>query len=379
MSKPSDGRIPELDAIRAFAVLAVLLYHGGFTTGVRTLDVPFKLGWTAVDLFFLLSGYLITSIILAHQVDRHFLYAFYARRALRIWPIYYLAIGVLALLSISRLMPDSWPPLTGRLLAHYLTFTQAVPSYWGDNSAYYHPVGHFWSLAVEEQFYLVWPFLLALTGKRGVVPLAVGFILLAHGYRLVGEPSSRHLLLVRCDGLAFGAILAVITAREGFARSRRIHAAVFATIALGSVVALGVCVAKVSRDYLWTNSLLLFATPFFLGVVGWVVSSSGSRWLAPLRSRWLGYVGRISYGLYLYHFIFYVLIDDLSGHREGTQSLLAPKLVITFLVAVVSWEYLEKPILAWKDRFPYDRAPRQAGRPTRSAAPENVPTPPGCG
>src|SRR5689334_19766085 len=110
-------RVPELDALRALAALVVLLFH------IRPQRFPW--GWTGVDLFFVLSGYLITTIILGHQGTRGFVRNFYIRRSLRIWPIYYLAL--LGLVLANRWLPKPQPM---DALPYYLTYTQNLPSYW---------------------------------------------------------------------------------------------------------------------------------------------------------------------------------------------------------------------------------------------------------
>ena len=145
-------RIPELDALRALAALVVLLFH---------LNPPrFFFGWTGVDLFFVLSGYLITTIILDHQGQRGFLRNFYARRGLRIWPIYYIAL--FAVVATAPLVPrDRRPPLNG--LGYYVTYLQNITLYQLRPPPEFHiAFDHTWTLALEEQFYLIWPALIAL-------------------------------------------------------------------------------------------------------------------------------------------------------------------------------------------------------------------------
>ena len=159
----ADGRIPELDALRGAAALAVVVFHAN----ARWL----RWGWASVDLFFVLSGYLITAIILRHGDRPGFLACFYARRALRIWPLYFLAVGLVAAASPWLALPPDWAALP-----YTLTFTQGVPEYWtGSATPGFSPyLGHAWTLAVEEQFYLIWPALLLAVGRARVIPLAMG-------------------------------------------------------------------------------------------------------------------------------------------------------------------------------------------------------------
>ncbi len=362
----------ELDAIRAFAAVGVILYHSGLPTAGRLTDLPVLMGWTSVDLFFQLSGFLITSILLSHHLDRAFLGAFYARRALRIWPIYYLTIVVMAILSRSGVMPPSWPPFTTPLILHYLTFTQAIPSYWGDPSAYYHPIGHLWSVAVEEQFYLLWPFLILLLGRRSVVPIALILIVAAIVCRQSIGLATPHVLLMRCDGLGYGALLAILASREDFGPRRPIYAAGFATIAGVSFAILAAWTLLVSREFFLSTSVLVALNPIFLGMLGLVVCFSGKWSLGFLRIRWICYLGKISYGLYVYHYPIYAVVDHCLGNGVASPRFLLLKLGLTLAIAVISWELLEKPILAWKDRFPYSR-----GGETRPPASDRA-TPAAC-
>src|SRR5579883_2068808 len=157
----SNKHIPELDALRGLAALVVVVYH------LRSHKIVF--GWAAVDLFFVLSGFLITTIILSNTLGGQFFKGFYARRSLRIWPIYYLSLLAFAL--INPFLPR--PYAISDALPYYLTYTQNVHYYWSDTGPFLRPFGHTWTLAIEEQFYLIWPLLIFLVGRRFVIPLTV--------------------------------------------------------------------------------------------------------------------------------------------------------------------------------------------------------------
>jgi peptidoglycan/LPS O-acetylase OafA/YrhL len=218
--------VRELDAIRGVAALAVVAYH---------LD-PGTWGWgrTGVDLFFVLSGYLITQILLRHRGSGGLLAAFYARRGLRIWPIYYLAL--LACVAANPLLGRPYP-MDG-LIAH-LTFTQNVPLYWSGPVPPFTPaLLHTWTLALEEQFYLIWPALVALAGRRRVAALAAAAAALAVGARARGFAAT--ILVARCDGFALGGLLAALLADGGRlrrhpGRSRWGFAAVAAAALAGAI------------------------------------------------------------------------------------------------------------------------------------------------
>src|SRR5947209_8320002 len=151
-------RVKELDALRGIAALVVVLGHIGALHG--SFKVPYS--WTAVDLFFVLSGFLITSILLRHEPTGPFFASFYARRGLRIWPIYYLSL--LALAAINPWLPTPYA-LDG--MPQFLTYTQTSFMYWtNDVRPGLHALDHTWTLAIEEQFYLIWPALVFLAGRK---------------------------------------------------------------------------------------------------------------------------------------------------------------------------------------------------------------------
>ena len=342
-------RIPELDAIRGIAVLVVVVHHLHFMTGTR-LNWFLEHGWMAVDLFFVLSGFLITSIIIANDNDMAFFRSFYVRRSLRIWPIYYLS--VLAIL----LLPVVWsaaPTFEKWSLLRYLTFSQETPLYWSAE-AHSHPLlGHFWSLAVEEQFYLFWPLLVVVIGRRGIIPASVGLIGIAIAARTAGF--HRHLLFSRCDALAAGAILASLTANRQ-ALLRRPHLLIgFAAIAVGSLVTLAAYARFVDGSIIHQDALLTFVTPMLFGGLGLVICFQGHPRLSVLRNRLLCYVGTISYGIYVYHWLIYLILDRAMPGSSRTLWMTALKLALSLLVAVLSWNLIEQPFLNLKNRFGYGR------------------------
>jgi peptidoglycan/LPS O-acetylase OafA/YrhL len=355
-------RVPELDAVRGLAGLGVVLFH--FRPHV------FRGGWTCVDLFFVLSGYLITAIILKHQGAPNFIWAFYARRTLRIWPIYY--VTLLTVAAVNTFLPV---PLTLDALPYYLTYTQNVQFYWTEHVAQFNAsLYHLWSLALEEQFYIIWPPLILLLGRKAVVPLATLFLVLAVVMRVEGM--NLHLLLARSDGFALGGILAVL-----FDDRARLecHAVAFRAV-MGTVFGLA------GAGLIWglfafrgggaasalPALVILAANLCYFGLVGLVAFDAGHPWLAPLRARWLGYIGQISYGLYLYHNIVFEAADDINRrlHLGSPWWFEALKLATPFGIAALSWRYIEKPILALKDRFRYGGStPTVRAEPTAPAEP----------
>jgi len=347
-----NGRIPELDALRGLAAIVIVVFH------MRFVDAYPALG-TAVDLFFVLSGYLITTILLERGRAPGFFAAFYARRALRIWPIYYLAL--LACVAVNPLLKRP-EPLSG--FWHYFAYLQNVPGYWrGETPAFSRLFLHSWTLAIEEQFYLLWPFAVVLLGRRGlraaILPLLIAPIVLrASGYH-------RHMLLTRCDGLALGALLADLfsdRARVEAARAsmrRGFHAVGLIAVAARQVAGPWLAGLDGKTPGLWTLRASSLATAemawLAFAVVGLMLLDRGHRRLAPLRDRRLVHLGTISYGIYLYHpfvLIFVPMIHKSLGIR-GSIGMDAIKLAACVGLAEVSWRLVERPILRLKERFPY--------------------------
>jgi peptidoglycan/LPS O-acetylase OafA/YrhL len=354
-------RIAELDALRGIAAGIILLFHLN--------PVQFFYGWTGVDLFFVLSGYLITSIILRYHDEPHFFRTFYIRRGLRIWPIYYILF--VALVLGNRFLPqpqklDAWP--------YYATYTQNVPLYFGRPMPPFNPAfDHTWTLALEEQFYLIWPLVIAWAGRRRAVWVCLATMALSWKLRAGGDwifwlapRMSERLLLARADGFALGGLLAV-----GLLERERIpHRLAFIwRYALGGIGLIsGIYLVRglSSPDPIQFLGLptpldpantILAVGAFYTALVGLILAFERHPVLAPLRWPPLLYLGQISYGLYLYHYVIYWMIDGGTFPMEVNPIRACLKIAVTILVSAISWHALEKPILRFKDRFSYRERP----------------------
>jgi peptidoglycan/LPS O-acetylase OafA/YrhL len=348
-------RIKELDSIRGLAALMIVFYHLWFQS-IAVLG-------NAVDLFFVLSGYLITTIILTNALTDRFLISFYLRRGLRIWPIYYLTLLAMVLV---------WPflPPCGNLddLPYYLTFTQEVPRYKpAVGPSFPSAFRHTWTLAIEEQFYLIWPPLLWWLGKRRLP--AVALSLVAVGVTSRALNLSAFILPTHCDALALGGLLAGLLAeRADSADSWRYHHRRLAAVGLGAtVIWVAAMVAPRFLNPIWPGAVpdvvVYIIKPLAVGLmcfslVGEIVLRAGHTRLRWLRDPRLVYLGTISYGIYLYHhFIFEICkyIEIRSGW-ESHVLLDLVKLAASVGIAALSWRYVERPILAMKSRFGYSEA-----------------------
>ena len=338
-------RVAELDAVRGIAAIAIMVNHLPFSGRLA------HMGAYGVDLFFVLSGYLITTIILGNAGSRGFLAAFYARRSLRIWPIYYLAmLAVIAVNPVFRppFRLDGWP--------YYAAYLQGIQGYGTGPTPSFTPLfDHTWTLALEEQYYLIWPALILIFGRRSVGLLAVALTVVPAIARGVGYGD--RLLIGRCDGFALGGLLAVILVDVDRARLRtsRYVGGFVAVIAAAVVVWAGsgrIRIPGVDPAAVAGSIRLLAVSACFFGFVGILIFGAGSRPLAILRDPTLCYLGRISYGIYLYHYPIYWVFDattDIGSTPWG----IAAKFAMSLGVAALSWRFIERPILGLKDRFRY--------------------------
>jgi peptidoglycan/LPS O-acetylase OafA/YrhL len=387
MAPPAPPRIvPGLDGIRAVAIILVILWHCLSHTGIPAATVGPLLpvvtqGWAGVDLFFALSGFLITGLVLDEERAtgrRLDLGRFYARRALRIFPAFYLVLGLDLLL---RRLPV-FHSLAGAGQTGPFEVV-AVATYW---SNYYYAAARalgapalalFWSLCVEEQFYLFWPvFLAAVRGTRARVMVALGICVLLPWARWVamGTSARRDVNMLshfRMDSLMWGALAALLLPR--LLRERRacrlMLAAVTAALAvLYAPLHLGVDVGAfayglaLSLLALWGSLLGLEVTLAPNGYLARALS------LSPLRA-----VGRVSYGMYLLHFHVIDLLTAAAptvvrGTAPGSFVILGSFAVVgTFAVAAAMYGLYERPFLRLKGRF---TPPRQAiERPPEPADP----------
>jgi peptidoglycan/LPS O-acetylase OafA/YrhL len=369
----SARRIPELDGLRGIAIGLVLAHH--YALGVpaatavdRAVLSAASAGWIGVDLFFVLSGYLITGRLLEARASGAPLAAFYARRALRIAPPYFLLLATCLVVGPAlgvRLAPRSESDLAW--FALFASNILTVVHGWPDRV-----VAHLWSLAVEEHFYLLWPLLaLWLPGRRlAAATIAIALASasarawgLAHGL----DGSDVYVLtFTRLDGLALGATLAALEA-SGLRPER--WRGVASALVLASGLGLAVLVWFGRGHWGSWDRGLLVAGLFALGLAG-ASGLAAVLGLTPghvvrraLRLRPLLLAGRLSYGMYLFHM---PLVE--AAHRAGWQpaALVPPgtaawpylgayaAVQAAALIAVsdLSWRLVEAPALRLKRFLP---------------------------
>ena len=328
-------------------------------------------GWAGVDLFFVLSGFLITGILLDTRGSPRYFTTFYARRTLRIFPLYYLvlflALIVLPkfplmqpLLEVQGDTPPQWP------YWFYWTNFSIVERGWAHG---WLDVG--WSLAIEEHFYLVWPLVIWLSPPRLVAVLCAVIILAEPAARIYARASGMEPLAVylftwfRLDGLAVGALLA-LAQRRGLLPSLDRWAP---AVVIAGVAGLIVCAIMGGHTWYWNRWMQMYGYSLIAITAGAMLVSAINRpadslWPRLLSAGWLRAFGKYSYALYLLHPPVMGAVRGFVFNPEESETLaIAPwisqvlfyalSLAPAFGLAWLSWRFFEAPILRLKAKFPY--------------------------
>ena len=380
-----SGYNPYLDGFRAIAVLLVMLTH---TTYYYTRSFPnteweriyltvVMVGWSGVDLFFVLSGFLITGILLKSKGKPHYFRNFYARRTLRIFPVYYLLVGISLFLGPRYPFPmpemhifTDYVPVWEKLfyifyLTNFLELYDSRNVFW---------LLHCWSLAIEEQFYLVWPFLVFWCGRKTLVGICFALILSANLFRLQYTLEDHeantwliyHLTHTRWDTLAYGALLAIAATNEKWsARIIRWAPAVMVLFLAGLFTQLhlevrffpagsGVLQHSMIIPFwhqitLYTGFAILYASMLVV-----VLTSRHQLIRLMMGNPVMVWIGKHSYGLYIWHWPVlwfsynYIPHPHTFWENFKIQLIVVP---ISFLLAFLSMELFEKHFLKLKKRF----------------------------
>jgi peptidoglycan/LPS O-acetylase OafA/YrhL len=356
--------IPELDGLRGLAVAAVVFSHIYFDfediSGRGVFNQIFsswvrvtKLGWLGVDVFFVLSGFLITGILANSLGQPNFYKNFYMRRILRIFPLYYSVLGISLV----------WYHFPWKFFAFSALFLSNTTEYFHIAMVF----GPLWSLSVEEHFYLFWPWMIRLLG-----PKLLAFSCLA---LIVGEPLLRLLAFrhghfyeyaswFRFDGLAFGALVSLILRSRYLNLLRRYGTGLIITSIATAIVAYSFGFAS-RKTAVGVTLIYSVVSALTAGVISLAVAMPNCRWFALLRSARLRFIGDISFCIYLVHTLvidlWRGLVHLLFGRTAREVAAIHPASfyliecsfvwTISLVLAYLSLRYLERPIR--NNRFKY--------------------------
>ncbi len=385
-------RNPRLDGVRGLAILLVMGFHTAqFGLAHAPADVallaPFALGWSGVDLFFVLSGFLITGILLETRSSSSYARTFYARRTLRIFPLYY-AVLVFFLIVAPRIegladIEAAWragPGVDGLWYWLYLTNVDlARDGAWGHNA-----LSVTWSLAIEEHFYLVWPWIVLRVTERQLLLACAVIAVLALGIRLAllasGASSIAVYVLTPCrlDTLATGAAVALLARRPGglarLARPARVVFLVTAWIFVTAVVYLRLQIRDLPRAGLAARDTISLVMDPLMQTLGYsalcliwgsllvliLVAPASARLAKGFEFGALRSLGQYSYGLYLLHLPVAITLGVAAPAAPFRRHFAIAQFAFWTLaiggsygLARLSWILIEMPFLRLKRHFPY--------------------------
>ena len=374
--------LPALDGLRGVAIALVVLHNSGAPQGdlgsrtIRAFDIAVGVGWVGVQLFFVLSGFLITGILLDTKAAPNFFGAFYMRRVLRIFPLYYASLlGFFVIAPLLLRMPAWFEEQRGAQIYYWL-YVSNWSALFGRGVT---GLSHFWSLAVEEQFYLVWPLVVFATTTRNLArvcaAVAVASLAARAGMRLAGlSPEwAYESTAARADALVIGALAAILERAPERMRAAAPRLGRW-TAALGGLLCV---VALATRGFgrinPWVQTLGQSLLALFFAAV--VLLCAGSHPAGAGLRKWLGgaavrAVGKYSYAIYVFQLPIRLLAEAALGERLDAGepprriavrlAFVVGVLGASFLAALISWHLLEKRFLALKRLF-VAQASRGAG------------------
>lgn len=355
-----DKRIPELDGVRFFAISLVVMAHyfNPLTfSGKRLLQPLLNIGWSGVDLFFVLSGFLVATIVLKHRRDAGFGRVFYARRVLRILPLYYLFLGAGYFLAqaIAPETPVPWWAFALHLQPIWMAWT-------GTQTHYFLNIA--WSLGLEEYFYLTLPLLVGWLSPRQLWKLGWAALLvlplLRVGFAAQGDAYHIGATLLRPDGLVMGVMIALALVDSERTQWLQQHSAWVRSVWWGLLAG---CVTMQFFDvkfyYAHFNLILVGVYPWlaaFYAVSVLRVLTGNLPTYCRTFLRWapVTWVGRVSYCLYLFHMIFYTALREFTGRH--TVGIAVAALGLCGLWAAATWRWLEGPLIGLGRRLQYGRS-----------------------
>ncbi|MCK8960618.1 acyltransferase [Haemophilus influenzae] len=348
---------PEIDGLRAIAVISVIIYHlnENWLSG----------GFLGVDIFFVISGFLITGIIITEIQQNSFsLKQFYTRRIKRIYPAFITVMALVSFIASVIFIYNDFNKLRKTIelaIAFLSNFYLGLTQGYFDLSANENPVLHIWSLAVEEQYYLIFPLILILAYKKFreikvlfIITLILFFILLATSFipanfykEVLHQPNIYYLSNLRFPELLVGSLLAIY---HNLSASKQASKQASNVIAILSTLLLFSCLFLMNNDIAYIPGITLILPCIFTALIIHTTSQNNIVKLC-LSNKAIVFIGKISYSLYLYHWIFIAFAYYITGEKQINNQSIAIVIVLTIIFSVLSYYLIEQPIRKSKLNF----------------------------
>lgn len=348
---------PEIDGLRAIAVISVIIYHlnENWLSG----------GFLGVDIFFVISGFLITGIIITEIQQNSFsLKQFYTRRIKRIYPAFITVMALVSFIASVIFIYNDFNKLRKTIelaIAFLSNFYLGLTQGYFDLSANENPVLHIWSLAVEEQYYLIFPLILILAYKKFreikvlfIITLILFFILLATSFvsanfykEVLHQPNIYYLSNLRFPELLVGSLLAIY---HNLSNKVQLSKQISNILAILSTLLLFSCLFLMNNDIAYIPGITLILPCIFTALIIHTTSQNNIVKLC-LSNKAIVFIGKISYSLYLYHWIFIALAYYITGEKQINNQSIAIVTVLTIIFSVLSYYLIEQPIRKSKLNF----------------------------
>ncbi|OFK54512.1 MULTISPECIES: acyltransferase family protein [Haemophilus] len=348
---------PEIDGLRAIAVISVIIYHlnENWLSG----------GFLGVDIFFVISGFLITGIIITEIQQNSFsLKQFYTRRIKRIYPAFITVMALVSFIASAIFIYNDFNKLRKTIelaIAFLSNFYLGLTQGYFDLSANENPVLHIWSLAVEEQYYLIFPLILILAYKKFreikvlfIITLILFFILLATSFvsanfykEVLHQPNIYYLSNLRFPELLVGSLLAIY---HNLSASKQASKQASNLIAILSTLLLFSCLFLMNNNIAFIPGITLILPCIFTALIIHTTSQNNIVKLC-LSNKAIVFIGKISYSLYLYHWIFIAFAYYITGEKQINNQSIAIVIILTIIFSVLSYYLIEQPIRKSKLNF----------------------------
>ncbi|WP_118777447.1 acyltransferase family protein [Haemophilus haemolyticus] len=347
---------PEIDGLRAIAVISVIIYH------LNENWLPG--GFLGVDIFFVISGFLITGIIITEIQQNSFSFKqFYTRRIKRIYPAFITVMALVSFIASAIFIYNDFNKLRKTIelaIALLSNFYLGLTQGYFDLSANENPALHIWSLAVEEQYYLIFPLILILAYKKFreikvlfIITLILFFILLSTSFiptsfykEVLHQPNIYYLSNLRFPELLVGSLLAIYHCSNKIQLSTQVSN----ILAILSTLLLFSCLFIMNNDIAFIPGITLILPCIFTALIIHNTSQNNIIKLC-LSNKAIVFIGKISYSLYLYHWIFIALAYYITGEKQINNQPIVIVTVLTIIFSVLSYYLIEQPIRKSKLNF----------------------------